>query len=147
MSEDSKIAATGHFDIPALAATLPDSATSLITDHYLTNREAASSRVIRMCKPTPPHYHATCDEYLYILAGRGTVWLGDPSQIRTFGPGDLLFFEKGTVHAMPAYTEEPVLILSVDTPRRDPMDIIFVNPGDGTAETFAARNVRLSSEA
>ena len=147
MSEDSKIVATGHFDIPALAATLPDSTTSLITDHYLTNREAASSRVIRMCKPTPPHYHATCDEYLYILEGRGTVWLGDASKIRAFGPGDLLFFEKGTVHAMPEYTEEPVLILSVDTPRRDPMDIIFVNPEDGTAETFAARNARLNSGA
>jgi hypothetical protein len=28
--------------------------------------------------------------------------------------------------------EEPILFLSVDTPRRDPKDIIFVNPEDGT---------------
>ena len=30
--------------------------------------------------------------------------------------------------------------LSVDTPRRDPKDIIFVNPADGTPETFILRN-------
>jgi hypothetical protein len=32
--------------------------------------------------------------------------------------------------------EGPVVFLAIDTPRRDPKDIIFVNPADGTPETF-----------
>jgi mannose-6-phosphate isomerase-like protein (cupin superfamily) len=46
------------------------------------------------------HYHKTCDEYLLVLAGRGTIFL------------------------------------AIDTPRRDPKEITFVNPADGTPETF-----------
>jgi hypothetical protein len=52
----------------------------------------------------------------------------------TFGPGQLLFFRRGVVH--PDIIEGPVVFLSVDTPRRDPRDIIFVNPADGTPESF-----------
>jgi mannose-6-phosphate isomerase-like protein (cupin superfamily) len=57
------------------------------------------------------------------------------SQIE-FRPGQLLFFKRGTVHAMPDLLEEPVVFLSVDTPRRNPKDVIFVNPKDGTPESF-----------
>ncbi len=32
------------------------------------------------------------------------------------------------------------MFLSIDTPRRAPTDIIFVNPEDGTPATFMARN-------
>ncbi|GEP12780.1 hypothetical protein MMMDOFMJ_4587 [Methylobacterium gnaphalii] len=63
---------TGRFDLKAIAAALPDAAETLLVDTYLTDREAASARVFRVYKPTPPHYHATCDEYLYVLSGRGT---------------------------------------------------------------------------
>ncbi|MER2265726.1 cupin domain-containing protein [Methylobacterium oxalidis] len=131
---------TGRFDLKAIAAALPDAAETLLVDTYLTDREAASARVFRVYKPTPPHYHATCDEYLYVLSGRGTFWMGDADAEAAFGPGELLFFERGTVHAMPTITEEPVVFLSVDTPRREPTDIVFVNPEDGSPETFMARN-------
>ena len=140
MDQDPKARRTGRFDVMALANGLPPTAKTLLVDAYMTDREAASSRVFRIYRPTPPHYHATCDEYLYVLAGRGTVWLGDPADKSEFAPGQLLFFEKGTVHAMPELLEEPVLFLSIDTPRRDPKDIIFVNPEDGTPASFMARN-------
>ena len=68
-----------RFDVAQIAATLPETATTLLVDHYLTNREAASARVFRVYKPTPPHYHATCDEYLYVFSGRGTFWMEDES--------------------------------------------------------------------
>jgi hypothetical protein len=29
-----------------------------------------------------------------------------------------------------------VVFLAIDAPRRDPKDIIFVNPADGTPDTF-----------
>jgi hypothetical protein len=36
----------------------------------------------------------------------------------------------------PSLRSRPVIFLSIDTPRRDPKDIVFVNPGDGTPESF-----------
>jgi hypothetical protein len=40
------------------------------------------------------------------------------------------------VHAVPVIVVGTVVFLAIDTPRRDPKDIIFVHPEDGTAETF-----------
>ncbi len=131
---------SARFDVRAIAASLPATASTLLVDRYLTDREAASARVFRVYKGTPAHYHAHCDEYLFVLSGRGTVWMEDAATKAEFAPGDLLFFERGVVHAMPELLEEPVVFLSVDTPRREPTDIIFVNPEDGTPATFMARN-------
>jgi mannose-6-phosphate isomerase-like protein (cupin superfamily) len=115
----------------------------LLVDEYLTNREQASARVFRVYRPTPPHYHATRDEYLYVFSGRGTVWMKDPSTEAEFKPGQLLSFERGTVHAMPKLFDHPVVFLSIDTPRRDPMDIVFVDQKDGTPQSFMARNATI----
>src|SRR3984957_6486482 len=131
---------TGRYDIAKIAATMPEPGATVIVDHYMTNRESGSARVFRVYKPGPPHYHATCDEYLYVFSGRGTFWMGDPSTKPEFRPGQLLFFQKGTIHARPDLLEEPIVFLSVDTPRRDPKDIIFVNPEDGTPESFIRAN-------
>ena len=141
MTDNSK-ASMGRFDVYAIAKTLPETATTLLVDKYLTDREAASARVFRVYRPTPPHYHATCEEYLYAVSGRGTFWMKDSSTKAEYGPGQLLFFERGTVHAMPEIFEEPLVFLSIDTPRREPTDIIFVDPRDGSPETFMARNAR-----
>jgi mannose-6-phosphate isomerase-like protein (cupin superfamily) len=132
----------GRFDIATIAAAFPKSAETLLVDQYLTNRPEASARVFRVYRPTPPHYHATCDEYLYVFSGRGTFWMEDPANEAEFQPGQLLFFARNTVHAMPKLFEHPVVFLSVDTPRRDPMDIIFVNPSDGSPQSFMARNAK-----
>jgi mannose-6-phosphate isomerase-like protein (cupin superfamily) len=133
---------SAYFDIGKIAASLPKSADSMLVDTRLTDEQAASCRVFRVYRPVPAHYHATCDEYLYALSGRGTFWMKDPSTKAEFGPGQLLFFERGTVHAMPEIFEEPLVFLSIDTPRRKPTDIIFVDPRDGSPETFMARNAR-----
>ena len=128
--------ATGSFNIAEIAASLPDTADTMLVDRYLTDRPSASARVFRVYKPTPAHYHAQCDEYLYVFSGRGTFWMGDASTTAEFGPGQLLHFERGVVHALPDIIEEPLVFLSIDSPRRDPKDVIFVNPADGTPETF-----------
>jgi mannose-6-phosphate isomerase-like protein (cupin superfamily) len=128
--------AYGRFDVKKIADSFPPRADTLLLDTYLTNEEAASARIFRVYRPTPTHYHATCDEYLYVLSGKGTFWLDNPENGGAFEPGQLLFFRKGVVHALPNMYEEPIVFLSVDTPRRDPKDIIFVNPEDGTPESF-----------
>src|ERR1700744_502543 len=125
----------GRFDIGAVAAKFPATATTLLVDEYLTNREQASARVFRVYRPAPAHYHATCDEYLYVLSGRAMFFFGDEAAFE-LGPGRLIFFKKGTVHGTSELLEEPFIVLSVDTPRRDPTDVIFVNPDDGTPEQF-----------
>ena len=125
-----------RFKLPAIAAAFPDTADSLLLDTYLTDEEHASSRVFRVYRETPPHYHAGSDEHLYVLSGRGTFWMGDPSNSGEFGPGDFLCFKRNVVHAQPTILEGPVVFLAIDTPRRNPMDIIFVDPKDGTPESF-----------
>ena len=37
---------------------------------------------------------------------------------------------------MPEILESPFVVFAVDTPRRDPSDVIFVNPNDGTPDSF-----------
>jgi mannose-6-phosphate isomerase-like protein (cupin superfamily) len=125
-----------------IARSFPTAAKTLLVDTYLTNEPAASSRIWRVYRPLPPHYHSVCDEYLYVLSGKGIFWMGDDSNAEEFATGDLLFFKHKTVHALPKLLEEPVVFLSFDTPRRDPKDVIFVNPGDATPESFVQRKER-----
>lgn len=126
-----------------IAKQFPETAETLLLDEYLTDEEAASARVFRVYRPTPPHFHAGCDEYLYVLSGRGTFWLENVANIQEFAPGDLLFFKRGTVHALPELLDEPVTFLALDTPRRDPKDVIFIHPEDGSPESFIARRTDL----
>jgi quercetin dioxygenase-like cupin family protein len=126
---------SAYFDVAAIAASLPEAADTMLVDTRLTDEAAASSRIFRAYHPVPRHYHATCDEYLYLLSGRATFEVdgGAPRELRA---GQMVFFKKGVVHAIPDLLEHPVIFLTVDTPRRDPRDVIFVNPEEGTVDTF-----------
>ncbi len=126
----------GRFHLYQIAEAFPDSAETLLLDTYLTDEPSASSRVFRVYRETPPHYHAQSDEYLYVLSGRGTFWMDDVKNGGEFAPGDFLTFKRNTIHALPKILEAPVVFLAIDAPRRDPIDIIFVNPQDGTPQSF-----------
>jgi hypothetical protein len=54
MKNPTEFSTTGSFNIAEIAASLPETATTLLVDQYLTNRDAASARVFRVYKPTPP---------------------------------------------------------------------------------------------
>jgi len=130
------------FDIAAIATRFPDSAETMLIDTRLTEEEAASARVFRVYQPVGAHYHVTCDEYLLVISGRATFFLGDAPPF-VVGPGQLIFFKRGTVHGTPEILEQPFVVFAVDTPRRDPSDVTFVDPEEGTAETFIqSRNLR-----
>lgn len=129
MTTDRKV-----FDIRALASTLPDTAETMLTDIRLTDETAASCRIFRVNRTVPAHYHISCDEYLYVLSGRGEIAIADDAP-RVIGPGELVFFKKRMVHALQVL-EHPFTVLAVDTPRRPPDDVHFVNPADGTPEIF-----------
>jgi mannose-6-phosphate isomerase-like protein (cupin superfamily) len=123
------------FNLAALAQTFPPSADTMLLDMRLTDEPAASSRLFRIYRPVPKHYHQTCDEYLQVIAGRGVFVVegNDPVEL---GPGQLLFFRRNTVHSIPQVVEAPLVFFAVDTPRRDPSDVHFVDPSDGTPASF-----------
>ncbi|SDN05082.1 cupin domain-containing protein [Ensifer sp. YR511] len=123
------------FNLDEIAKSFPETAETLLLDTRLTDEDEASARVFRVYQTTPAHYHATCDEYLIILSGRGRFFMGDREPFEV-GPGEMLFFKKGTVHGMPEILEHPLFMVSIDTPRRDPADIIFVDPTQGTPTSF-----------
>lgn len=131
---------SARFRPAEIAKNLPESTTTMLADIYLTDRPDASSRVFRAYQGVPPHFHRECDEYLYVLSGRGTFWMEDASTEAEFGPGDMLFFERNVVHALPVLLEEPVIFLTLDTPRRSPGDVVFIDPDAGSAGTFMDRN-------
>jgi mannose-6-phosphate isomerase-like protein (cupin superfamily) len=126
---------SGFFNIAELAATLPEHAETMLTDLRLTDETAASCRIFRVHRPAPAHYHTSCDEYLYVLTGRAEIEIEGQAP-RQIGPGELVFFKKRTIHATPKIFEHPFTVLAIDTPRRPPEDVHFVNPEDGTPETF-----------
>lgn len=135
MKTDNKI-----FDIGALAATLPETAETMLTDIRLTDETAASCRIFRVNRTVPAHFHISCDEYLYVLSGRGEITIANAAP-RAIGRGELVFFKKNVVHALQVL-EHPFTVLAVDTPRRPPDDVHFVNPAEGTAETFIRTQYR-----
>ena len=126
----------GRFDLNEVVKSFPPTAETLLLDTYLTDEPSASARVFRVYRETPPHYHEKSDEHLFVLSGRGTFWMESPENGGEFEPGHLLVFKRRIIHALPDIIEPPVVFLAIDTPRRDPTDIIFVNPADGTPESF-----------
>jgi mannose-6-phosphate isomerase-like protein (cupin superfamily) len=128
------------FDIHAIARAFPETASTMLIDTRLTDELEASARVFRVYRPVPAHYHATCDEYLLVVSGRARFFFAEEPPFE-LGPGQLVFFKKGTVHGTSEILEEPFVVFSVDTPRRDPKDVIFVNPKDGTPEEFIQSQV------
>lgn len=123
------------FNLDEIIKNFPATADTLLVDTRLTDEDEGSARVFRVYQPTPAHYHATCDEYLIILSGRGRFFIGNREPFEV-GPGEMLFFKKGTIHGMPEILEHPLFMVSVDTPRREPSDIIFLDPAQGTPASF-----------
>lgn len=126
--------AYGAYDLDAIVKRFPPTSDTMLIDTRLTDETEASARVFRIYTDVPAHFHKTCDEYLVVLSGRGTIAIADSDPFEV-APGQLVFFKKGTVHRL-TIIEEPFVFLAVDTPRRHPKDITFVDPADGTPETF-----------
>ena len=126
------------FDVFAESAQLPDESKSMLADVYFSDLPSASSRIFRVYRTLPLHYHENCAEHLYVVSGEGTFHLdGHESCAR---PGTFLRFAERQVHGFPLIDAHPFVVLAIDVPRRRPDDIVFVNPEDGDAAAFMARN-------
>ncbi|WP_293859083.1 cupin domain-containing protein [uncultured Alsobacter sp.] len=120
------------FDLLALARQLPREAASLVSDMRLVDRPEAGMRLFRLNAPLPRHLHRACDEYLLVVCGRALFTVGEEPP-RTLEPGHAVFFERGTWHAFPEILDGPFVVLAIETPPRDPLDVVFERP---TGDTF-----------
>jgi mannose-6-phosphate isomerase-like protein (cupin superfamily) len=109
------------FDILAIARNFPHSAETMLIDTRLTDEAEASSRVFRVYASVPPHYHATCDEYLFVVTGRAIFSMGDVAPVEV-SPGQLVFFKKGVVHAITPLGGEPLSRRALRGLRRVPLE-------------------------
>jgi hypothetical protein len=73
------------FDVFEELRKLPDQSDSMLTDVYFSDFPGASSRIFRIYRGLPPHYHEECDEHLYVVSGRGLFHLD--GQEAKAGPG------------------------------------------------------------
>ena len=64
------------FDITSIANNFPAASETMLIDTRLTDEPEASSRMFRVYRPLPPHYHAACDEYLLVVRGRAMFFMG-----------------------------------------------------------------------
>src|SRR5664279_6608727 len=99
-SETIEAKATSRFNLKQLAAGFPPSADTMLLDIRLTDEPAASSRLFRVYRPVPAHFHTTCDEYLQVISGRGKFVVDGGAPI-DLGPGQLLFFHRNIGHSIP----------------------------------------------
>jgi mannose-6-phosphate isomerase-like protein (cupin superfamily) len=126
------------FDVFAEIQKLPADSESMLTDEYFSDFPSASSRIFRIYRNLPLHYHEHCSEHLYVVSGEGIFHLaGEESRA---APGTFLRFAQRQVHGFPQIDVHPFVVLAIDVPRRRPDDIVFVDPEDGDASTFMARN-------
>lgn len=96
-----------------------------IYSRTIASDSLSSSFVIFIKKEVKKHKHATHTENVYILDGEGEMLLGD----KTFKvkKGDIIFIPMNTVHALKVTSSIPVKVLSVQSPRFDGKDRIFVD--------------------
>jgi mannose-6-phosphate isomerase-like protein (cupin superfamily) len=71
------------------------------------------------------HMHPHTNEIQYILAGTGTIWLGD-KEVRV-KPGDLVIIPKGTPHGGTKPDGRTLKAIAIKTPPQAPDDTKMLN--------------------
>ncbi len=84
----------------------------------------ASSFFIVIHKEVKLHKHQFHSEHVYVISGEGDMILG--KEKRRIKTGDIIFIPKETPHALKVTSNEPVKILSVQSPYFDGKDRIML---------------------
>ena|ERR1043165_4998695 len=95
-----------------------------IYSRLVASDSLSSSFVIYVKKEVKKHTHSEHTENVYILEGEGEMLLGG----KTFNvkKGDMLFIPMGTPHALKVTSSKPVKVLSIQSPKFDGKDRIFI---------------------
>ena len=124
-------------NINEIIERFPDTANSLLVDCYLNDQPHCSSRIFRLYSHLPKHHHSSCDETLFLLKGKAEFYIGDEER-KDIEPGEMVTFFKNTVHGVKSLSDEPVVFLAFDTPRRSPDDVHFVNADETKGVKFVS---------
>ncbi len=84
----------------------------------------ASSFVIVIKKEVKLHKHLQHSEHVVVLEGKGQMTLGNKGfEIKK---GDVVFIPKNTTHAVISTGDMPLKVLSVQSPKFDGKDRVFI---------------------
>jgi uncharacterized RmlC-like cupin family protein len=72
---------------------------------------ATEAKLIQVREPLATHAHADADETLYVVAGEGTLKIGDEE--RRVSPGWFSIIPRGTAHAVARTGRNPIIVVSV----------------------------------
>ena len=124
-------------DIAEIAARFPPASDTILIDAYLSDSPEASARVFRIYHRLPAHYHEHCDEHLYLYAGAVRFQIEDEAP-RLITPGQMVTFKRGVVHAITEIVVGPAVFLTLDTPRRAPDDVVFIDKAAAKGRAFVS---------
>ncbi|MEQ9187618.1 MAG: cupin domain-containing protein [Cryomorphaceae bacterium] len=108
-----------------LQAAVPSVPYDNIHVQALDNDSLASTYLIWAKHSVKEHFHAYHTEVVYVLSGKGSMTLGD--QEKVIQEGDYIFIPAGTHHAVKVLSDEPMKVISLQTPHFDGSDRVFVD--------------------
>lgn len=85
----------------------------------------ASSFVIVIKKEVKHHKHLSHSEHVVVLEGTGQMTLGTNGF--AIKKGDVIFIPKNTVHSVITTGERPLKVLSIQSPKFDGKDRVFID--------------------
>lgn len=111
-----------HFNTDSIGAkTVSDN----LYNKPLFGDSLASSFVIVIKKEVKLHKHLLHSEHIVVLEGKGQMTLGNKGfEIKK---GDVVFIPKNTTHAVISTGDVPLKVLSVQAPKFDGKDRIFID--------------------
>ncbi len=111
-----------HFNTDTIGAkTVSDN----LYNKPLFGDSLASSYVIVIKKEVKLHKHLYHSEHVVVLEGSGQMTLGSKSF--AIKKGDVIFIPKNTLHGVISMGEQPLKVLSVQAPKFDGKDRVFID--------------------
>ena len=71
----------------------------------------ASSTLLQINEPLANHAHSDADEFVYVIAGEGTLRMGQREE--PLGPAVFLMIPRGMPHSMTAGRKKPLVMMSI----------------------------------
>ena len=99
---------------------------STVQVHRLYDDSLCTSFVICIPRSVARHYHRYHTEHVMVLEGAGIIQLGDSTF--SISAGTSIVIPKGTAHGVRTTSLTPLRVISVQSPRFDGTDRIFIEP-------------------
>ena len=111
-----------HFNTDSIGAkTVSDN----VYNKPLFGDSLSSSFVIVIKKEVKLHKHLQHSEHVVVLEGSGQMTLGSKGFM--IKKGDVIFIPKNTIHGVISIGEQPLKVLSVQAPKFDGKDRVFID--------------------